>query len=356
MERTTNLVRENSIMNKARQNFGEISLKSFGKINLAIDVDGYVDEIYHQVDMIMALVDLADAIVIRCTDVPDKLHVLLTTNKTELPVDGSNLAIKAVNLLESKGLAPSKGLVEIHIEKNIPLAAGLAGGSGNAAAVLHGLNLLWNLNLSLEELMKLGSELGSDVPFCIGGQARACKELRETFQDSPLATTFARARGRGTDLTPIKAHELNVVIGKPHIGVSTKEVYQNIDKYQGSWHPSIDKLEEVLNGRWENDDNIHPCEEISQRLVKLMGNVLEDYTLKAYGEVQKLIKHMEEILSSEVRDVAEDLTRISKPYKVMMCGSGPTVIGLCADADEGKRCASILKDEGYFACSTYTLQ
>ena len=151
-----------------------IKLKSRAKINLSIDVLGKREDGYHLVEMIMQTIDLYDVIKIIELSSDD---IILKSNSSDIPLDDNNIVYKAINLLKNK-FNINKG-IEIFIQKNIPIAAGMAGGSSNAAAVLVGLNKLWGLNLSELDLQKLGFKLGADVPFCISGKAALAQGVGE---------------------------------------------------------------------------------------------------------------------------------------------------------------------------------
>ena len=186
-----------------------IRLKAYAKVNLSLDVLGKLDNGYHQVEMIMQQIKLSDDVFIRWfpDEDADGISITLKTNRYYLPVDSRNLAYKAAQIMSERVGHGLKGTVRIDIKKNIPVAAGLAGGSGNGAAVLHGLNVLWEAGLNLKKLCSLGAELGSDVPFTIMGQARGNRDLIKVFGKDPMATTCALAYGTGTELKPIKPLE-----------------------------------------------------------------------------------------------------------------------------------------------------
>jgi 4-diphosphocytidyl-2-C-methyl-D-erythritol kinase len=184
-----------------------IGLKSYAKINLSLDVKGVTDDGMHLVEMVMQQILLCDEVAMRWTpaeaagpDNPNALQINLKTNRSYLPTDERNLAYQAALVMRDiAGKAPA-GTLDINIKKRIPVAAGLAGGSGNGAAVLHGLNVLWGMDLSLAELCSAGAELGSDVPFCVMGQAAENETLKERFAGDPFACHCALATGTGTDL------------------------------------------------------------------------------------------------------------------------------------------------------------
>lgn len=294
-----------------------IKLKSFAKINLTLDVLGLLENGYHEVSMIMQQILLCDDVSVKWTEIADDrndasdnhVSISLTTNRKYLPTDERNLAYKAADLMIRKYGAGKNGRLNIAIKKRIPVAAGLAGGSSNAAAVLHGINKLWNLGLDVSELCAAGSELGSDIPFCIMGQAAANDELREDFAKDPLACHCALATGTGTDLRPLKGLKSHLVLSKPSINVSTAEVYKGIDSEPIAIHPDNDAMIEALKS--ENRKNIE----------KNLVNVLENFTLKRYPIVMYTKDNMRELCTTGA---------------VLMSGSGPTVFGLCKNIAESK--------------------
>ncbi len=245
------------------------------KINLALDVISRRPDSYHQVDMIMQSIELADQVTIEPSD-----GLELYCDMPGLPIDERNLAWRAARLLqEISGV--NKG-VKIIINKKIPIAAGLAGGSTDAAAVLIGLNKLWELGFSQPELMKFGLKLGADVPFCI---------MKGT----------ARARGIGEQLTPINnCLKSKVLLITPNIQVSTSIIYQKLQIEKIKRHPQIVSVITAL----ENGD--------SKRLFDLWGNVLEEVVL------------IEKPLVTEVKSY---FNRFGIDH-CLMSGSGPTVFTL----------------------------
>lgn len=314
------------------RNMREIKVSSYAKINFSIDVTGVLENGMHTVDMVMQQIDFCDDVDLHFEQKEDSLNgevsITLTTNRHYLPTDQRNLAYKAAELiLEHCGERIPGGSLEIHIHKRIPVAAGMAGGSGNGAAVLHGLNVLWDLGFSLEELCDLGSLLGSDVPFCVMGQARMNSHLPRAICKDRLAVSCARATGTGTELEPLQAAKKAVVIAKPPIGVSTKEVYQGIDRCEITERPDNDVLSAaIVEGN--HDAFLNQC-----------INVLENYTLHAYPEVAKL-KNL----------LLED----QRAEKVLMSGSGPTVFALYQRIGEARKACAILREQGYEAYWTKT--
>lgn len=310
----------------------EIKILSYAKINLSIDVTGVLENGMHTVDMVMHQLSFHDDVMIRyekdlSKGAGDK-EISVSTNRYYIPTDERNLAYKAAQLMTDRyGEKAGGGRIEIEIFKRIPVAAGLAGGSGNGAAVLHGLNRLWKLNLSLKSLCRLGAELGSDVPFCVMGQAAGNFELPKKLRKDPLAGSCARATGTGTTLEVLPSIRRSVVIAKPPIGVSTKEVYAGIDRCSIETHPDNDLLAEGLR---EKDDAL-----IYDNCI----NVLEQYTLEAYPKVKAL---------------KESLLRETAAEKVLMSGSGPTVFAVFYNISDAKEVCRKLRKQGYEAYWTKT--
>ncbi|MEH7533250.1 4-(cytidine 5'-diphospho)-2-C-methyl-D-erythritol kinase [Bacillus toyonensis] len=254
----------------------KLLVKAPAKINLSLDVLGKRQDGYHEVKMIMTTIDLADRLELMEL-AEDRIEIL--SHNRYVPDDQRNLAYQAAKLLKEK-CNVKKG-VSITIEKTIPVAAGLAGGSSDAAATLRGLNKLWNLGLTIDELAELGSEIGSDVSFCVYGGT-------------------AIATGRGERIEHIKTPpSCWVILAKPHIGVSTADVYGNL-KLNRVTHPNVDKMVDVINA----GDYKGICDTV--------GNVLEDVTFKMHPEVARIKAQMKRFGADAV----------------LMSGSGPTVFGL----------------------------
>lgn len=255
-----------------------IDLKSRAKINLSIDVLGKRDNGYHIVEMIMQTIDLYDNL--KITKIEGDF-IKIKSDSEDIPLNQDNIVYKAADILKKR--FNIKDGVEISIQKNIPVAAGMAGGSSNAAAVLVGLNKVWNLGLSESELKEIGLQLGADVPFCITGGS-------------------ALAQGIGEELTNIHglSEGVNILVCKPDIFVSTKEVYQSLDMNKVQKRPENQKLIESL----KNDD----IKYVSENMV----NVLEEVTASKYKEIKQI----------------EATMMKNKALGSMMSGSGPTVFGL----------------------------
>ncbi|CEP82374.1 4-(cytidine 5'-diphospho)-2-C-methyl-D-erythritol kinase [Paraclostridium sordellii] len=255
-----------------------IGLKSRAKINLSIDVLGKRQDGYHIVEMIMQTIDLYDNLEI--TQIEED-SIKIKSNSQDIPLNQDNIVYKAANILKEK-FNIKKG-IEISIQKNIPVAAGMAGGSSNAAAVLVGLNRIWDLGLTQLELKDIALQLGADVPFCITGGS-------------------ALAQGIGEELTDIKGlnENIHILICKPNIFVSTKEVYQSLDMNEIKNRPDNQKLIDALQ--------INDVKYVSENMV----NVLEEVTSSKYNEINQI----------------ERIIRDNKALGSMMSGSGPTVFGL----------------------------
>lgn len=255
----------------------KLLVKAPAKINLALDVLHKRPDGYHEVEMIMTTIDLADRVELSLLN-QDEIHI--TSHNRYVPDDQRNLAYQAAQLLKTRFNV--KEGVTISIEKQIPVAAGLAGGSSDAAAALRGLNKLWKLGLTMEELAEIGSEIGSDVSFCVYGGT-------------------ALATGRGEIITELPAPPTCwVILAKPFIGVSTAEVYRRLD-LTGSLHrPDIGEMIAAI----KNNSYQQVCENVS--------NVLEEVTLHLHPEVAQIKDQMKRFGADAV----------------LMSGSGPTVFGL----------------------------
>lgn len=325
-----------------------IRLRSQGKINYSIDVGAVHESGYHSVDMVMTQIKLFDMVELQCSfekkeNKGEFPNITMECNRPYIPLDERNIAYKAAALIiEKYGRKSELKSLHIVLKKIIPVGAGLAGGSGNGAAVLHGLNMALNLNLTLEELCSLGAEIGSDVPFSIVSQAKVNKGIPLKLRQDPKATTTARATGRGTELEPIKGMSKIVLMVKPNFSVSTREVYQGIDECQIIERPDNDKLVDDLK-RYSMIHSISEQNKIFEQISKNMINVLEIYTLKKYSEIEKIKKTLGELPGAK---------------KVLMSGSGPTVYALFnhKDIQKAKEARNLMKAKGYLSLLTNTLE
>lgn len=264
----------------------DISLKALAKINLGLDVVRRREDGYHEVRMIMQTIHLYDRLDIKRTK---ERGIQIQTNLSFLPVNENNLIYKAAKLLMDE-FSITDG-VSVKLDKRIPVAAGMAGGSTDAAAMLIGVNRLFSLGLTKRELMERGVQIGADVPYCI---------MRGT----------ALAEGIGEALSPLPPMvKCPVLIAKPSISVSTKFVYQNLKLDDTTIHPDIDRLIDDIKAKNLHDIAAH------------MGNVLETVTIPNYPVIDEIKKHM---LSNGA-------------VGAMMSGSGPTVFGLFDDEDTAKK-------------------
>ena len=256
----------------------KVNERAYGKINLSLDVLGRRANGYHDVSMVMQTVDLYDVITLR--KLSDRDEIILTTDVDNIPLDEGNIVYKAIKLIkEEYGIDIG---VSADIKKRLPVAAGMGGGSADAAAALRGMNTLFELGLRSERLEELGVRLGADIPFLIKGG-------------------IALAEGIGEKLTALPAFpECRLVIVKPNVSVSTKEVYEAFDSLTEVVHPNIKKLTDSLG------------KEDLRYIVKLLGNVLEDVTIKKHGIIDEI-----------KRSLLENGAVFS-----MMTGSGPTVFGI----------------------------
>ena len=269
----------------------EIYEKAPAKINLGLDVLYKRADDYHELKMVMASVDLADHLKIESLPTDE---IIVTSNKAFLPVDKRNNVYQAAEILKER-YQIQKG-VKITIEKRIPVAAGLGGGSSDCAAALRGLNRLWDLGLSMDELIEIGMQVGTDVPFCLHG-------------------TTAKISGKGEIVEPIVSMlQCWVVLVKPRISVSTRKIFQIVDATQLE-HVPIDDLIAAI----EAQDY--------EAMIANMGNNLESVTIQKYPVVQK----MKDKMLKFGADVA------------MMSGSGPTVFALCQKYSRAQRIYNALK-------------
>ncbi len=260
----------------------EISVKALAKINLGLDVVRRREDGYHEVRMVMQTIHLFDRLQI-VRNVSG--NITMSTNLPFLPTNENNLVYRAAKLLKDE--FQIKDGIDVKLHKHIPVAAGMAGGSTDAAAVLYGMNRIFGLGLSREDLMQRGVKLGADVPYCV---------MRGT----------ALAEGIGEELTALPPMvKCPVLIAKPQISVSTKFVYENLKLNEQTVHPDIDRL--VLDIKAKD---LHA-------IAADMGNVLETVTIPNYPIIAEIKDHMME----------------HGAINSMMSGSGPTVFGLFENED-----------------------
>ncbi|MDR1559133.1 MAG: 4-(cytidine 5'-diphospho)-2-C-methyl-D-erythritol kinase [Clostridiales bacterium] len=258
----------------------DITVKARAKINLALDVIGKRDDGYHDLRMIMQTVYLHDQLVLKRVD---KYPLKLVCGTSSLPVDERNLVYRAALYMRDR-FKPPGGLF-IALRKRIPISAGLAGGSSDCAATLLGINRMYNLGLSLNELMEIGLKFGADVPFCLLGGT-------------------ALAEGKGEILTPLPSHpSVSVIIGKPPVSISTAAVFKAFDSVKHTKNPNIDR---VISGIKKKD---------IVGIASGFGNVLEDVSV----------------------DICPDIVNLKNMYMdrgaigALMSGSGPSVFAYFSD-------------------------
>lgn len=271
----------------------EYRIKAYAKINLGLDVVRRLENGYHEVKMVMQTVGIYDVLDFKRI----QNGIVITTDSGELPTNEDNLIYKAAKLMMEQ-YHISEG-VEIHLEKHILIAAGMAGGSTDAAATLKGMNRLFDLGCTLKDLMELGVKIGADVPYCVMGGT-------------------ALAEGIGEKLTPLApAPDCYVLVAKPDINVSTKYVYEHLDAQEIVKHPDIDGMVEAI------------AEESLQGILDRMENVLETVTVSAYPVIQT------------IKDRMKELGAINS----LMSGSGPTVFGIFVEKDMARRAYEKLEEE-----------
>ena len=272
--------------------------KAPAKINLGLYILGKRPDGLHELAMVMASIDLADRLYLE--EIPEN-KIIIETNKAFLPTDKKNHVYEALELVKER-FNIDKGL-RVKIHKEIPVAAGLGGGSTDSAAALRAVNRLWNLGLSIEELAALGAEVGSDVPYCVYGQT-------------------SLVEGFGEKVTPIAPMpQCWVVVVKPRMSVSTRTIFAKI-VMEDLYHPDIEALVSAIE---END---------YQKMTENLGNSMEVVTIKKHPVIQQLKDRMLKYGA----DAA------------MMSGSGPTVYALCHKYSRAKHVLNALKgfcDEVY---------
>lgn len=280
-------------------------IKAYAKINLGLDVVRKRADGYHDVKMIMQTIDIFDTPDINlgiengenAVDLGGLGKISVVCGDENVPCDETNLVCKSAKaFLEYTG---KKADISVKIEKNIPVGAGLAGGSADAASVLRALNILLKTELSDTELMKIAKNIGADVPFCVVGN------------------TYL-AEGIGEILTPVKSNiKFDILLVKPPFSVSTPSVYKSLVLDENTTHPDIDKIKNALE-----DGNVSV-------IYENLGNTLEDVTLKMYGEVGKIKENLKNLGASAV----------------LMSGSGPSVFAIFDDRQKLDGAYKIMKEK-----------
>jgi len=280
----------------------EIQLAAMAKINLSLDIIGTRPDGYHLLRMVMQTVALADTVTLRRTGAGDHIR----SASREVPLDQRNLALRAWQLLRDRFNLP--GGLEIALEKRIPVAGGMAGGSSDAAAVLRGVNQLFDLGLDYSALARIALPLGADLPYCITGGT-------------------ALAEGIGEILTPLPPlPEMWLVLVNPGFGLATADVYRCFDQLPPGPHPDVPAMVAAIR----SGDR----EEISRQL----GNVLERASFQLRPELATIQKSL-----------------LDCNLKPLMSGSGPTFFALAADEAEAVRAVERLKGRWPFVAATCTM-
>lgn len=276
----------------------EIIEKAPAKINLGLDVLAKREDGYHELEMVMSSVDLADRVVLEPIA---ENKIIVQSNKAFLPVDRRNNVYQAAAIVKER--YQIREGIKISITKNIPVAAGLGGGSTDCAAALRGMNRMWQLDLPMADLIDIGMEVGTDVPYCLYG-------------------TTAFIAGKGEKVRPLRPMpQCWVVLVKPRMSVSTRKIFQQVD-LEGISHPNMQQLAQAI------------LAQDYQQMIRYMGNSLEDVTIPKHPIVQQIKDRM-------IKYGAD---------AALMSGSGPTVFALCQKQSRAQRIVNGLKgfcDEVY---------
>lgn len=275
--------------------------KAYAKINLGLDVLRRRTDGYHEVKMIMQTVDICDDLTFEKSVEPG-VHLMIAG--ADLPADGDNLICRAAALIMAEG-KKTEG-VRITLQKRIPIAAGMAGGSADAAATLRGMNRLFEMGYTRQKLRELGVKLGADIPYCITGGTMLSEGIGEIL----------------TPLSPPPACHL--VVAKPNLNVSTAFVYGNLKVDSLPFHPDIDGMAEAI------------AQGDLKGITDRMGNVLETVTEKTYPVIAELKGQMQ----------------ASGAEKALMSGSGPTVFGICTEKETADRIAADIREKDP-ACAVF---
>lgn len=268
--------------------------KAYAKINPVLDVLRRREDGYHELRMIMQMVNIYDTLEL----VKSESGIRLTCDTGLLPCDDGNIVYRAARLMQET-FSLKEG-IEIHLTKKIPMAAGMAGGSADAAATLHGMNELFDLKLTTEKLCELGVKLGADVPYCIMGGTMLAEGIGEKL----------------TALPPMP--ECRLVVAKPDFDVSTKYVYENLHANSLKEHPDVDGMIAAIRA---ND---------LEAVATCMENVLETVTVRKYPQI------------SELKNLMCNMGALN----ALMSGSGPSVFGLFTDEKAAEDCAAEIRKNG----------
>ena len=263
-----------------------ITKKAYAKVNLGLDVIRRREDGYHEVRMIMQTVDICDVLTFTRQERPG---IVVTTDKEELPGDESNLIYKAARLV-TETCSVREG-IKIELQKRIPMAAGMAGGSTDAAAVFHGMNEMFGLGMDEDEMCALGVKIGADIPYCVKGGTALAEGIGEILTKLPDAPACV------------------VLVAKPDIDVSTKYVYENLHAESLEYHPDIDGMRAAIE---EGD---------LRGMAERMGNVLETVTVNAYPVIREI----------------KEVMKKSGAWNALMSGSGPSVFGIFGEEEKARK-------------------
>lgn len=280
-----------------------VTRNAYAKVNLCLDVLRRREDGYHDVSMIMHNLDLHDVLTFSVEEMDaqkekvNSYDISISTNREDIPVDNSNLVYKAIKMMCD--LYHLTGKIKVKLEKNIPVAAGMAGGSTDCAAAFHAMNTLFDLKLSKDTLMELGVQLGADVPYCI------------------LALP-ALSEGIGEILTPVTPlMDCYILVAKPDISVSTKMVYTNLKANELEHHPNVGGMVDALK------------EKDVKKVASYMENVLETVTVNLYPEIEQLKSEMKQ----------------QGALNAIMSGSGPTVFGIYETKHQCQKAADYMREK-----------
>lgn len=288
-------------------------LQSPAKLNLVLDILRKREDGYHEVELVMQELDIHDLITLGT--IPHSAEIKISCTDGNVPLNEKNSCYKAAKLLQEECMKQNKPVqgIFIHIEKKIPSAGGLGGGSSNAACVLKGLNEMWKLGLSKNELKILAGKIGSDDPFFIEG--RTCV-----------------ARGRGEIIEPIeKCPRLELAFIIPPVKIpdqKTKWIYSHFDVERVKNHPSVSRMREAI------------CTRNVEQVAHAMGNVFETLDLAEYTVVFALI---------------EGLKQMPNVKQCMLAGAGPTVVAVCDSEKTASLIIEPFRAKGWVAFTTHTV-
>lgn len=279
-----------------------ITMKAYGKVNFALDALRKKANGYHELRMIMQTLDIFDELTFSRIDERDSFYnkegkILLECDKSGVPTDERNLIYKAIKLMEQEYNFVAN--VKVYLKKNIPVEAGMAGGSTDCAITLKAINLLYKLGATDEKLCEIGVKIGADVPYCIMGGT-------------------VLSEGIGEILTPLpNMPDCYILLTKPSVGVSTKEVYTNLRVSELEYHPDVDAMISFIN---END---------IVGVSKCLSNVLETVTISMHPVI----------------DEVKNIMKNNGALNALMSGSGPTIFGVFEDEEIAMKAEQIIKNK-----------